>query len=432
MALLKPMTILYPVLPTKDEAERAALRPIGRNRDLYQAAIHGATDIVKAADEIGIWGVGTIEHHFWSEGYEVAPAPGAMQAYWAALTKNINVGVLGYVMATHNPIRVAEETAVINQLAKGRSFVGLARGYQSRWTNVLGQHFGTRATKSPSAAMYNPATQSAGFSTATTLEKDISDDAVNRRIFEDHVEIMLKAWTQDSIDHNSKNWQIPFPYETGVDDWPLARAGVTQKFGAVGEVDAQGNTRRVAVCPAPFTRPYPPVFLSGSGSPETIAFAGKHAFIPTYFTNIQAAGPLADHYRKSAAQHGHAFGPGQNQCMVRWIQFGKTKEEALNRIKAYDLDIWKNFYAAMGRRKVENDDYLGSLVNSGLFLFGTVEEVRNELINQWKVFPAEYITLINHYAQTPKEVVIEQLDIFQNQVKPALDEIIHNANRAAA
>ena len=117
---------------------------------------------------------------------------------------------------------------------------------------------------------------------------------------------------------------------------------------------------------------------------------------------------------------------------MRWIQFGKTKEDALNRIKAYDLDIWKNFYSAMGRRKVDSDDYLGSLINSGLFLYGTVDDIRNELIKQWKVFPAEYITLINHYAQTPADVVIEQLDLFQNQVKPALDEVIVNANRLAA
>src|SRR6185312_3674961 len=408
-------------------AERAALRPIGRNRDLYQSAIHGATDIVKAADDLGIWGVGTIEHHFWSEGYEVAPAPGALQAYWAALTRQIHVGVLGYVMATHNPIRVAEETAVINHLAKGRSFVGLARGYQSRWTNALGQHFGMRATKSPSAAIYNPATQGVGFSTETVVANDLNDDKVNREIFEDHVDIMLKAWTQESFDHNPWRWQVPYPYETGVTDWPLARAGVTQKFGAPGEVDAQGNTRRVSVAPSPYTRPHPPVFLSGSGSPETIAFAGKHGFVPTYFTNNQSAGPLAEIYRASSARHGRSFGPGQNQCMVRWIEIGKTKEDALQRIKDYDLDIWKNFYSAMGRRKVENDDYLGSLVNSGLFLFGTVEEVRAELVKQWQVFPAEYITLINHYAQTPAGVVIETLETFQRHVKPALDEVIFNA-----
>ena len=76
------------------------------------------------------------EHHFWSEGYEVAPSPGATNAYWLAKTKNIHIGPLGYVMSTHNPIRVAEEVAVIDHLSQGRTFVGFARGYQSRWTNT--------------------------------------------------------------------------------------------------------------------------------------------------------------------------------------------------------------------------------------------------------------------------------------------------------
>ena len=54
--MLKPMTIIYPVMPAKDEAERAALRPVGRNRERYQAAMRGAVDIVQAADELGLWG----------------------------------------------------------------------------------------------------------------------------------------------------------------------------------------------------------------------------------------------------------------------------------------------------------------------------------------------------------------------------------------
>ena len=166
--MLKPIMIMYPVIPAQDEEERAALRPIGRNRERYQAAIRGMAEIIQAADEMGIWGAATPEHHFWSEGYEVAPTPGATNAYWLAKTKNIHVGPLGYVMSTHNPIRVAEEVAVIDHLSQGRTFVGFARGYQSRWTNVLGQHFGTRATKSPSAAVYNPQTMQAGFSQETS------------------------------------------------------------------------------------------------------------------------------------------------------------------------------------------------------------------------------------------------------------------------
>src|SRR5215211_1369996 len=212
--MLKPVIQIYPVLPTKDEAERATLRPIGRNREVYQETLQGWHDIVTAADELGVWGAATIEHHFWSEGYEVGPNPGILDAYWAAITKNIRLGQLGYVMSTQDPIRVAEETAILDHLTQGRTFVGFARGYQSRWTNVLGQHYGARATRSPSAAMYNNAATGFGVATATAKEKDLSDDARNREIFEESVDILLKAWTQESFSHQGINWSIPFPHET--------------------------------------------------------------------------------------------------------------------------------------------------------------------------------------------------------------------------
>ncbi len=105
--MLKVILQLYPMMPAKDEAERAAKRPIARNRELYQEVLSGWHDIVKAADEMGMWGVATIEHHFHSEGYEVGPNPGVLNGYWAAITNNIRIGQMGYVMSANNPIRVA-------------------------------------------------------------------------------------------------------------------------------------------------------------------------------------------------------------------------------------------------------------------------------------------------------------------------------------
>jgi len=125
--MVKIILQLYPVLPAASEEERAALRPIGRNREIYHETLLGWHDIIKAADEMGLWGAATIEHHFWSEGYEVGPNPGVLNAYWAAITKKIRVGQMGYVMSTQNPLRVAEETAILDHLANGRFFVGFAQ-----------------------------------------------------------------------------------------------------------------------------------------------------------------------------------------------------------------------------------------------------------------------------------------------------------------
>ena len=140
--MVKVILNTYPVIPAADEAEREALRPIGRNAERYKETLDDWHDLIRACDTMGLWGVTTIEHHFHSEGYEVSPNPGVINAYWAAITENIRIGQMGYVMSVHNPIRVAEETAILDHLTGGRIFVGLARGYQSRWTNTLGQHIG--------------------------------------------------------------------------------------------------------------------------------------------------------------------------------------------------------------------------------------------------------------------------------------------------
>ena len=142
--MVKVILQLYPMLRADDEKEREQLRPLGRNAERYQEFVEGLPFLAEAADDLGLWGISSIEHHFHSEGYEVGPSPGIIATHLAGLTKRVRVGQLGYTMSAQSPLRVAEETAVIDHLTKGRSFVGFSRGYQSRWTNVLGQHLGTR------------------------------------------------------------------------------------------------------------------------------------------------------------------------------------------------------------------------------------------------------------------------------------------------
>jgi hypothetical protein len=60
MAKPKVIVNMYPVLPAADEADRAAKRPIGRNSEIYNTVLHEMVDIVKAADDLGVWGVSTI------------------------------------------------------------------------------------------------------------------------------------------------------------------------------------------------------------------------------------------------------------------------------------------------------------------------------------------------------------------------------------
>lgn len=411
--MVKVLLQLYPVIPGTRQ-EREEMRPIGRNAERYQELLGGWHDIVRAADRLGVWGVATVEHHFHSEGYEVGPNPGVLDAYWAAITKNVRLGALGYVMSAQNPIRVAEETAILDHLSGGRTFVGFARGYQSRWTNILGQHLGATATLSPSGS---PEEKMAAL-TEEQRAKRFADDASNREVFEEQVDLVMRAWAEDSIDSKGR-WEIPFPYDGGI-DWTMT---ATREIGAPGEMDADGKIRRVSVVPAPLTKPHPPIFVSSNASRETIEYCGPRGFIPTYFSKIERAAEYGQAYVEAAKTAGREYALGQNQALVRWGNIAETTEQARANVEAWDVDIFKDLYGGTTPMTFDPDHAVDSVLNSGLWVIGTADEVRDQYLEQWSKLPAEYVVLIYHYAQQPAESVIENVEMFMEHVKPALDEV---------
>lgn len=400
---VKAILQLYPVLPAKDDEEREARRPLGRDADLYHEVVHGMTDIVKACDELGFWGVSLIEHHFHSEGYEVGPNPGILDAYWASQTKRLRVGQLGYVMSAQNPFRVAEETAILDHLTNGRTFVGFARGYQSRWTNIIGQHMGTVAT----------------------LSDGSSDDARNRRLFEEEIELVLKCWTEDSVEFDGEFWKVPFPRDTGVVDYPAA--DTSARFGNIGEVGEAGEIRRVSVVPKPYQQPHPPVFISTMVSPASTEYAARKGFIPAFITPIEPAVERAKLYREVSKAHGRNFAPGENVALVRWLRLVDREEDYDDALRAYDLSISENFYARFRARqpgRMANPgtglDALKANSTGGIYLGGTLDQTRRRFAKEWEQLPAEYVIFISHYAQQPKESVIRELELFATKVMPEI------------
>lgn len=415
--MVKPILQLYPVIPAASEDERARLRPLGRNVERYNETVHGMTELVKVADALGFWGVSTIEHHFHSEGYEVGPSPGILDAYWTAFTKNVRIGQLGYTMSAQNPLRVAEDTAILDHLTRGRCFVGFSRGYQSRWTNVLGQHYGARATLSP---LGKSAEQRAAMDEAA-LATELTDDQVNREIFEEHIDLVLKAWTEDSIEYRSGRWQIPFPHEGGI-EWKMHEA--TARLGAPGEIGPDGNVHRISVVPAPYSKPHPPVFVASNASLETVEYTARRGFIPTYFSPAGRAGKFAQTYVDVASARGRQYALGENQALVRWMQIGETNEDARQAVLDYDVEMYRNLYKTLTPMiPLDEADPVQSVLDSGLWMGGSVEEVRDQFVQQWRELPAEYCVLIFHYAQQPLESVVRNLELFMEHIKPALDEL---------
>jgi len=91
--------------------------------DLYPAAL----EMAQFADEIGIDRIGLMEHHGSEDGY--LPAPFVMGGAVAARTKRVRITLNAVILPLHDPVKVAEQIAVLDLISGGRLEVVLAAGY---------------------------------------------------------------------------------------------------------------------------------------------------------------------------------------------------------------------------------------------------------------------------------------------------------------
>jgi alkanesulfonate monooxygenase SsuD/methylene tetrahydromethanopterin reductase-like flavin-dependent oxidoreductase (luciferase family) len=119
------------------------------------------------ADQLGYDSYWVGEHHFSRHGII---ADGMLQlAAIAAVTKRIRIGTAVVVLPFHNPVRLAEQIAMVDILSNGRLDVGVGIGYQ--WREFKG------------------------------LSANI-DDA--REQFRDNLQVMFKCWGDGILEHDSK------------------------------------------------------------------------------------------------------------------------------------------------------------------------------------------------------------------------------------
>ena len=81
---------------------------------------------VEYVEELGFDWVSVSEHHYSPR--ILTPSPIVSAAYIAARVHRITIALLGPIVPQSNPVRVAEEIAMLDTLAQGRVVVGLLRG----------------------------------------------------------------------------------------------------------------------------------------------------------------------------------------------------------------------------------------------------------------------------------------------------------------
>ncbi len=108
--------------------------PIGGTSmaDRYAAAL----DMVEWADELGCVSVVLSEHHGSKDGYLPSPLP--MVAAMAQRAKNVRFTIAAVVAPFHDPLRLAEDISVVDNITKGRLDLIIAAGYAREEFEMFG------------------------------------------------------------------------------------------------------------------------------------------------------------------------------------------------------------------------------------------------------------------------------------------------------
>ena len=130
-------------------------------------------ELVEALGFDAIW---IAEHYFTGECVYGDPLVFATAV--AMRTSRVMLGFGIIELPLHNPVRVAMQTALLDNLARGRLIVGTAKGSNYNAFEYLG--FGT-------------------------------DPARGVAVMEEAEELMVTAWTQDNVDFQGQHYQVSFP-----------------------------------------------------------------------------------------------------------------------------------------------------------------------------------------------------------------------------
>jgi alkanesulfonate monooxygenase SsuD/methylene tetrahydromethanopterin reductase-like flavin-dependent oxidoreductase (luciferase family) len=342
--------------------------------------------IARCMDEHGYHILWLAEHHFQHEGYECLPNILMSAVHLAHLTRSLRIGCGFNITPMWHPLRLAEDFATADILTGGRVVFGVGRGYHTREVETFG---------SP-----------------------MLDAEANRELFEEQVDILMKAFHSERFSHRGKHYTLPpaVPYRGY-------------------------ELRELTLVPRPLRQPvecWQPVV---SASARGLDFMMKHRIKGLIGGG---AATMAEQsikaYQDAAHRAGLDYQLGEGLSLGIFFHLAETRERALREITPWYEEHVKMFgplgfvpgltpeqntaamrrggWAAAGVPTVEH------YAKVGAWFAGPPEEFGAHLRSLEQKYPGlEYVHVSNSMG-TPKSVMLEQLAWFAKEVMPAF------ANRA--
>ena len=320
------------------------------------------------------------EHHFQPEGYECIPNLLMLGLYLSCNTQRLKYGCGFNITPMWHPLRLAEDFAMADILSGGRIVFGVGRGYHSREVETFG---------SP-----------------------MFDGDANRELFEEQVEVMVKAFSEESFSHQGKHYTIPAP------------------------VPYRGYTlEKLSLVPRPVSQPVDIWQPLVSGNPKGVDFMGRMG-IKAMVANTPepALGERLEMYQQSAAKHGRELALGEDIALGFRFFLAENREKAIEKARPYFEEAMK-FAAPLGLMRLEpeqidavaNPDLrrgvelptLESAVETGTWLCGSADDLVNHLKEAEAKYPGVERINLGSVMGMPREVFKDQLSRFAQDVMPA-------------
>ena len=373
-----------------DDAGAGKPDPMDRrysNEVCWQATLDYVNS-AKEAERLGFDSFWTTEHHFQYEGYEVIPNGLLISTWIAAQTTTLRFGAMFNVVPQWNPMRLAEDFATLHNLSGGRAMLGVGRGTVPREVlhlNDKGVSIGSQDNPDQAAA-----------------------DLFNREIFEESMEIVRRALSQESFQFEGKHFQIPIP-------------GIPDRCETVTDL---------TLIPRPI---YPYEIWQAVTSPPTLnyvptvdhgaVFWNQHYSFIKRFWDIYGENYTASH-------NGVELKPHEKRMLVVSYRIEDTMEEArASALNGHD-EFWKFLGPYGWSRGYMGPDgkpaqpglipTLDESIENKTMLVGTPEHVASEIQFLKDLLGFEYLTLFPHLLGDSYGKADEQMARFAQEVLPLL------------